>query len=180
MQSRYFSNLTSEYQRSALRQAMRSHPNDSSLQQAMSKLSTPDQVQRATQAGVFINYARSDEILAVELAIDLREFGVSPWLDVCEVSYPDGDWHEQVNSALKTCGLMITILSPFALNDEDVQTEQRHFWELGKLIQPVIYRRASMTHSPFWLPPIDFRHDYQLALIQLQHLIAPKPVYATT
>lgn len=114
MRSNRLSNLTSEYQRSALRQAMRSHPNDSSLQQAMSMLSTQKQIQLAAQAGVFINYAPADEIMALNLAIDLNDVKIPVWLDVLEVSHPSGDWHKEVFLGLKTCGLMVTLLSPTA------------------------------------------------------------------
>jgi len=175
-QSRY--HLTSEYQRSALRRAMRVHPSDTSLQRAIMNLSTPRQIRSAIRAGVFINYARADELFAVELSLDLEKIGVTTWLDAFEVSYTPSDWREEVSTGLQSCSLMISILSPASINNEDVQNEQRYFLEMGKLIQPVIYRRNDVTPSPFWLPPIDFSNDYQIGLHQFLHLLE-KPTTAT-
>jgi hypothetical protein len=107
---------------------------------------------------VFINYTRLDEVFAVELAVRLKAVGVGVWLDMFDVS-DSGDWRGQVTTALNTCGLMVAILSPRALYDPEARAEREYFHDLGKLVQPVIYRPCRPDLSDYWLKPVDLAGD---------------------
>jgi len=160
-----------ERKRIALRRALQATPDDPRLKQIQQKLTNPKQVEQAAQAGVFLNYSRADELFVLELADNLRDMGINVWLDMIDIS-GDGDWNNQIASALATCGLMLTVLSPNALRDEAALNERRHFVESGKLIQPIIRRHCDFRESDYWLAPIDFSRDYVLGLHNLLRVLS--------
>jgi len=159
-----FSSL--EQRRIALRKALQSRPNDPRLSQAIEKMTSPYQLRKAAQQGLFVSYARVDEIFALELAVALRKLGYSAWLDMIDGG--NEDWNGEVQQALRGSGLMLAVLSPKCLLDRAVRAERDRFQRMGKLIVPIIHRPLDMSSLDYWVMPVDFSKDFDFGLHQLQ------------
>ncbi len=140
---------------------------DPHVHETYKRLLTPAHIAHAARSGVFICYARPDELFALDLTESLRATGIKVWLDMTDMP-DDADWHTAITAALDGCGVMLLLLSPEALSAVDVRTEQQHFLDVGKIVVPVLHKTCE--YSVFRNPslPIDFRHDYDLGL---QHLL---------
>jgi hypothetical protein len=134
---------------------------------------SPQQVRRAAVQGIFISYARADELFAFELSTDLRAAGLNVWVDLIDMP-DDADWDESISGALERCGLMVAIFSEAALADVDLMAEQRRFTEAGKIVIPVLRQSCDVEALTFWYAPFDFRSSYQRALRQLLRLLQPQ------
>jgi hypothetical protein len=64
---------------------------------------------------VFISYARADEAHARHLANDLRQQGLSVWLDVEEGLLPGDRWEEEIAAALYNSSYCVVLLSQNSL-----------------------------------------------------------------
>ena len=160
-----------EHKRATLWQALTFNPHDNRLRAALDQLNTPGETQRAAESGVFISYARSDELFAFNLANSLRVSGVKTWLDITDIP-EDADWYKAIQEALATCGLMLAVLSPAALASSDLKTEWNTFTAAGKLVQPVLIAPCAPPASASWLPMVDFRQDYATGIQQVMRLLA--------
>lgn len=156
-----------EEKRAALRKAQTLAPEDRRIAEALSRLNTPDHIIRAAHAGVFISYARPDELFAINLTESLRSADINVWLDVTDVP-DDTDWKSAILSALNTCGVMLLILSPAALRSADLRAERQQFVANGKIVIPVLHQPCDLSKLGISYPPIDFHHDYKTGL---QHLL---------
>ena len=87
----------------------------------------------------FICYARQDKAFAHKLAKDLRRNGVSIWMDVLDI--PAGvRWDRAVEKALRKAERLLVILSPEAVESENVQDELALAFDRKKPIVPVRFR----------------------------------------
>jgi hypothetical protein len=162
---------TIEQRRAALHAALFKQPSDSRLRDHLVQLSTPRLIRGAAKDGIFISYARADELFAVELATDMRKARVAGWLDMLDVPLT-ADWHAEVGSALRRCGLMLAVVSPEGADDPALAEERRAFMKQGKIVLPVVYEN-DVRGVELYLPPVDFRFSYKLGLKTLLRLIVP-------
>lgn len=160
-----------EQRRMILRKALQRNPDSTDVKQALIRTLELPHLKHAAEQGVFISYHRNDEISALELDQDLRSYGVKAWLDVIDI--PDEeDWHAAVQHALRECGVMLFILSPESVADEEAHLEREHFIESGKVIIPLLYQTCNLKSiESVFVPPVDFRHDYQVGLQQLRRML---------
>jgi len=167
---------TLEERRAALLRVLALNPNHVKARQAYLQAVEARYIRQAAQAGVFVSYARQDEVTAVGLADDLRFFGFPVWLDLLDM--PDNsDWHEAVDAAIQRCGLMLLVVSPAAARADNVRSELRRFAEAGKIILPALMQPADLTALNVWYPPLDFSEDYSSGLQDLVYLLAaPEPI----
>lgn len=161
-----------EEQRAALYKELMTNAQSAGARQALLRLINPQYVKQAAGQGIFLAYARSDELFAIELAEDLRRFGAQIWLDITDIQ-DDEDWREAVATALQKCGLMLAVISDDALNDDDLREEILHFMANGKIVLPLVYQHLKNDHLALWTQPVDFRHDYTIGLNMLQRLLTP-------
>lgn len=165
---------TIEQKRAVLYRNLIKSPADRRIRDALLQLSSPQQIRQAARDGIFISYARSDELFALDLALDLRVTGLSLWLDTLEVDL-ESDWKGAVTDALGRCGLMLAVMTHASLV-ESLARDERHFFMLrGKIVLPVVY--AEDSKDPLnAVPPIDFRYNYRFGLQTLMRLMDPKPI----
>lgn len=147
-----------EQKRAALRRAYRLDPADKRIQDALARLTGPRHIRQAAQNGVFISYARPDELFAFDLAQNLRDNGVKTWVDMTDIP-DDDDWHSAVKRALDYCGLMLVVLTPAALSTSDLRRERHYFVNAGKLILPLLRAPGDFKAHSMWLEPVDFRQS---------------------
>jgi hypothetical protein len=160
-----------EEQRAALYAELAEHPDDPAARQALMRLITVQYLKQSAGLGIFLSYARCDELFAIDLAEDLRAAGLPIWLDATEIADED-DWYAKVSAALESCGLMLAVISMEAQHDDDVRAERGKFMAAGKIVLPLIYEPIKGEQPQLWMDPIDFRHDYQLGLNNLVRLLA--------
>jgi hypothetical protein len=168
-----------EQQRAEIQMQLALRPDDQYLQRALMRLTSPQHIKDAARQGIFFSYSSADELFAVQLAEDLRDAGSPVWLDIIDMPN-DADWHLEIETALARCGLMVTILSPDALLDDDVKAENIYFLEQGKIVVPVIYVTCNYAGAGLWNQPVDFRHDYALGLTILSRLLSSQSVLANS
>ena len=70
----------------------------------------------------FISYAREDSEFALRLAGDLKARGVEVWVDRHRLQ-PGKLWDREVQQALTVCRELVVILSPDAVDTEEVMSE---------------------------------------------------------
>lgn len=123
----------------------------------------------------FISYAREDAAFALKLAHALRDAGVEIWLDQLDI--PTGArWDRAVQKALETCGRFLIILSPAAIDSENVQDEIAVALDEQKTIVPVLHRACKTPLRLRRLQHVDFTGDFQAAFAELMDdvQIAPR------
>ncbi len=145
--------------RLAIYHAHLAQPNDEKLSQALKRLTDVPQVQKEAQTGVFISYSREDELFALDLAERLNDHEVKVWLDIMAI-HDDSDWYREVEAAMKTCGVMVAVLSPYALHNQELVSERQRFDQQGKLTIPVIHQTCQVRPGAFWVTPVDLSHDF--------------------
>lgn len=163
-----------EQQRRSLRRALTKSPNDPALYEAYNRLTNTRNLQKAVRSGVFISYSRSDEVVAIDLALALRDAGISVWLDSLDIDETQ-DWRKQVESALEQSGLILAVISPEAMHDQEAILEREYSISAGKLLLPIISESTRLTHTHFWQPPVNCSRNFTLGVQQLLRLIAPSP-----
>jgi hypothetical protein len=67
----------------------------------------------------FLSYAHRDSEFAPKLANDLRSSGASIWIDQLDIK-PGESWDPAVQQALETCPATLVILSPDAVQSDNV------------------------------------------------------------
>lgn len=168
---------SADNKRIVLRQALKRRPHDPQLREAVQLLTTPQQIRRSMRQGVFINYSRTDELFALQLREALRRVGVRVWLDLVDMDYRR-DWHDEVRRALNNSGLMLAVMSPAALRNDDAALEREQFAMAGKLVLPVLSQHVDLSTLDFWLHPVDFTRGFENGLHQLRQLIQSPAVSA--
>jgi hypothetical protein len=101
----------------------------------------------AKKATVFVSYASPDKPLATRLASDLRERGLTVWVDAWEIRVGD-NLLEKIEAGLKEAQYIVVLLSRASVRSPWVQ---RELSALGKgkgdvvhLIQKLIDRKSKV------------------------------------
>ena len=102
--------------------------------------------------GVFISYSRKDEDFARQLATDLEHLKVDVWIDVDDIP-PGSKWSTAIQEGLKTCAVMVLILSPDSIASSNVEDEWQFFMDKKKPIIPVMWR---LTETHFQLNRLQY------------------------
>ena len=161
---------TQQKHRAILRKNYRNQPENDTLRKALQKSLRKQFIAQAAQKGVFICYAMSDGVFALNLALALRDAGIRAFLD--ELAADDEmDWGDTVNQALRDCAVLVMILSLESVEDAEVQGEYIYYMNQGKIIIPVIAANCDNSHLETLIKPIDFVTDYDLALAELKTLL---------
>lgn len=159
-----------EEKRAALRRAHHVNPHNTRVHNALLHLMNPPHVAEAARSGVYVSYARPDELFALDVTETLRAAGVNVWLDMTDIPH-DADWHSAVDAALRSCGVMLALLSPAALRAADIRAEQERFLDAGKIVVPVLHQPCNVSGLEVPYPPIDFRSDFAFGIQQLLKIL---------
>jgi hypothetical protein len=89
------------------------------------------------QRHTFISYSRINKEFAVKLAKELKAAGFPVWLDQLDI--PAGArWDDEIEKALRECGIFMTILTPASIASENAKDEIGYAIDHGKRILPVL------------------------------------------
>lgn len=161
---------TQQRHRAALRQTLLKQPDNSTVRNALIKSVRPKYVQQAAAEGVFICYSMADGIFALNLDESLSEIGIRAFLDELEAD-DDMEWGDTVVQALRDCAVLLMVLSPDALEDDEVNAEYHYFMRTGKIIVPVIAVEIEANKFKTLIKPINFVDNYVVALKKLKALL---------
>jgi FMN phosphatase YigB (HAD superfamily) len=97
----------------------------------------------AKQDMIFISYSRYNEEFAKTFAIELRSAGFSIWLDQQDIRLGER-WEEAVEEALRSCEILLLILTPASVSSENVKDEIGYAIDHGKRILPVLLEQCEV------------------------------------
>ncbi len=161
-----------------LYKAIKEFPDNQRIRNTLIRTYAKVYLREAVQDGIYISYSRADELFALELATSLRQADVNVWLDQIDVE-PDEDWEYAIATSIKRSGVMLYILSPHAIKDEQSQHELTLFMESGKIVIPILYEPCQFDTQKIMIPPISFVEDFDTGLqILLKSIIDSSPVNA--
>jgi hypothetical protein len=114
----------------------------------------------------FVSYSRNDEDFALRFAKDLKTANASIWMDQLEL-IPGDRWDRHVQDALQRASIVLVILSPSAVDSENVLDEVSFAIDEKKTIIPVLYRDCTVPLRLHRLQYVDFRSNYPDRLQQV-------------
>jgi hypothetical protein len=86
-----------------------------------------------------MSYARQDAAFALRVAADLKAKGANVWLDQLDIR-PGRQWDREVEVALTACSEMLVVLSPAAVESNNVMDEVAFALEKRKVVIPILHR----------------------------------------
>ena len=95
---------------------------------------------------VFICYARADQYFVSRLAANLKDRGVTVWLDQWDIPY-GADWDQAIDLALLNCARFLIVLSPASVASKQVRGELQTALDANKPIVPVIHSECQVPRS---------------------------------
>lgn len=118
----------------------------------------------------FFSYSRSDSAFVLKLANDLRNGGTEFWLDQLDIK-AGSHWDAAIEAALNSAKNLIVVLSPAAVESNNVMDEVSFAFENGKTVIPILLAHCSIPYRLKRLQRIDFTGDYQTGLTQLSKIL---------
>jgi hypothetical protein len=105
---------------------------------------------------LFVSYAREDAAFAQKLSGALRARGVGIWID--ESNLPPGvDWDREIDLAIERCSAMAVVISPSALNSNEVRGEFRAALDQQKPVIPLLVKDCELPRQLRTVEFLDFR-----------------------
>jgi len=120
----------------------------------------------AKEAKIFISYSQADSDFALKLGKDLRSAGANIWIDQLDIGTGER-WDRAVQKALEACGSLVIILSPAAMDSDNVMDEAAFAFDENKQILPVLYKDCNINFRLRRLQRSDFTNNYDTGLKQL-------------
>jgi len=111
------------------------------------------------ESKAFFSYSRLDAEFALKLAKDLRNAGAVIWIDQLDIA-PGAHWDIAVQKAVGGSSSLLVVLSPHAVESENVMDEVAYAIEEKKLVIPVLYRKCDIPLRLRRLQYIDVQADY--------------------
>lgn len=95
---------------------------------------------------MFVCYSRDDHDFAIQLAQKLESRGVHVFVD--QLSIPAGaDWDRSIDAALERCAMLVVVLSPSAVESDQVRSEWNMALEERKPVLPVLHKHCTVPRQ---------------------------------
>jgi Mg-chelatase subunit ChlD len=119
----------------------------------------------------FISYPRKNAEFALRLARELKSAGFDIWFDQLDI--PAGArWDDEVQKALADCGIFMVILTPEAIESENVKDEIGYAIDSRKRILPVLLKPCNIPYRLRRFHYVDFTMlDYDLGVETAEKLL---------
>ncbi len=120
----------------------------------------------------FISYPRKNAEFALKLARELKSAGFQVWFDQLDI--PAGSrWDDEVQRALQECEIFLVILTPEAIESQNVKDEIGYAIDSGKRIMPVLLQHCNIPFRLRRFHYVDFTMlDYDLGIETAEKLLA--------
>ena len=119
----------------------------------------------------FISYPRKNAEFSLKLARELKAAGFQVWFD--QIDIPAGSrWDDEIQKALTECEIFIVILTPEAIESQNVKDEIGYAIDSGKRILPVLLEKCNIPFRLRRFHYIDFTTlDYSLGIDTVEKLL---------
>lgn len=119
----------------------------------------------------FISYPRRNAEFALKLANELKSAGFDIWCDQLDI--PAGArWDDEVQKALAECGIFMVILTPEAIESENVKDEIGYAIDSRKRILPVLLKPCNIPFRLRRFHYVDFTMlDYDTGIETAEKLL---------
>jgi len=121
---------------------------------------------------IFISYSRANSEFTTRLARDLQKAGFPAWLDQLDIA-AGSRWDDEVEKALHSCTVCLFVLSPEAMQSQNVKDEIGYAIDTGKVILPVMIKQCEI---PFRLRRFQFVNcvskPYAAGLNEIKHMLS--------
>lgn len=120
----------------------------------------------------FISYSRINKEFALKLARELKAAGFPIWLDQLDI--PTGArWDDEIEKALRECGIFMVILTPASITSENTKDEIGYAIDHGKRILPVLLEDCEIPLRLRRFQYVDFtRMNYTEGVRSAKELLA--------
>jgi len=118
----------------------------------------------------FVSYSRANSEFVLRLVRDLRSAGSAVWLDQMDIQ-PGELWDHAIEAALKSCPKQLVVLSPEAVQSENVMDEVSFALEQRKKVIPVLCKDCEIPFRLRRVQYIDFRTNYKRGLEELLRVL---------
>ena len=115
------------------------------------------------QPPTFLSYSRENAEFALKLAQDLRSAQANVWIDQLDIM-PGMRWDQAIEKAMEDCVRFMVVLSPDAVDSDNVMDELTYALEEGKSVIPVLYRLCKIPFRLRRIQYVDFTGDYGASL----------------
>lgn len=116
----------------------------------------PDLPQAARPVSVFISYQRESELAAREVYEALTKAGFQVWQDVQNIRHTDR-WPQAINQALRQTERLVLLLTPKAVDSQEVFNEWFDFYADSKPIHCLLVETCKPPHQLRPLQYLDWR-----------------------
>jgi HEAT repeat protein len=116
----------------------------------------------------YLLYHNADVAFALQLATDLRNRGVSIFMDRLDVS-PQKDWNDASSTALAACSVLIVVLTSECIQTPAARNTLQRMSELNRPIIPIMLNALSAGDYP---TEVDYRQSIALEGWQADHIYA--------
>ncbi len=128
-----------------------------------------------TEVNVFLSHSSKDKDFVKSLAVDLKHYGISVWLDEWEINIGESI-PTKVGEGIENCQYLALILSQNSVQSKWVENEwQAKYWdELGSgktHLLPILIEHCTIPKLLKHKRYADFTEDYSLALDELVNSI---------
>ena len=123
----------------------------------------------------FVSYAREDADFALKLAKELRASGANLWVDKLDI-IGGQKWDRAVEKALKASEGMLVVLTPTAVNSDNVMDEVSFALGQKKVVVPVLLEECEIPFRLHRVQHVNFTGDYEQgfkALLRALQIEAP-------
>ena len=124
-----------------------------------------------TKYQTFISYPRKNAEFALKLAQELKAADFLVWFDQLDI--PAGSrWDDEVQKALTECEIFMVILTPEAIESQNVKDEIGYAIDSGKRILPVLLQQCNIPFRLRRFHYVDFTMlDYSLGIETAEKLL---------
>jgi len=122
---------------------------------------------------IFFSYSRYDSAFVLKLANDLRNAGLSVWLDQLDIP-PGKHWDKEIEIALNSANCVLAIISPKSLASDNAMDEISYALEEKKRVIPVMLTDSDTSFRLRRLQRVDFTCEYESGLKQLLLALQPE------
>lgn len=111
-------------------------------------------------------YHNADVAFTLQLATDLRNRGVSTFMDRLDIP-PKNDWNTSSQTALLNCAALIVVLSPDLMQSPYARNALRRVSDMRRPIVPIMLRPLNITD---YLTEVDYRNSIAMTGWQADHI----------
>lgn len=115
---------------------------------------------------IFISYSRADKDFAAQLLEDLSDYDVKIWMDVRNIPH-GANWDLEVQKGLDSSDMLLLLLSPTAVQSQNVTDEWSYFIAKNKPILPLLIQPCDVPFRLMRRQQVDFTTDYFRGLQEL-------------